>query len=456
MKKIIKIKQLIDKLLILDNDYFLNEHDTDRFRNAIDESATDEAVILTENLQLNPFPKEIQTADSLRIRPIYETSEQNYMNILKKLIKHINIFNIKIINTNCHDTNINIIKEIYLYFDEIDTYIKQVKKNKKSKKYINNIKKICNYINYNIIINNLLNPFYKHNLDIKSIILYLNNAQSIPIIVTPNVKNKDKNNDNDKNKIIDIFETKIKGHPIPSKTSKHDGYYGHWLERQFNVKHNSNNAPDIMGYELKKYSNKITFGDFSASEYIYSKKKKYLLTNKSGTLQNGDSRINLTCTRNEFLTYFGTLKKNTGKYSWSGICVPTYGTWNTYGQLLKFNKYNDLCVYYDYKHDTRIYKKTFPLYLKNNKIIIAIWKYEKLKKNINNKFNKKGFIIAKMIGNTFQKLLFGKPFNIDFFIENIKNKSIILDSGMKEGNSRNYSHFRSSVNFWNKLIIEEY
>ena len=35
--------------------------------------------------------------------------------------------------------------------------------------------------------------------------------------------------------------------------------------------------------------------------------------------------------------------------------------------------------------------------------------------------------------------------------------NIIFDSGMYQGNSRNYSQFRSSANnFWNILITEEY
>ncbi len=36
-----------------------------------------------------------------------------------------------------------------------------------------------------------------------------------------------------------------------------------------------------------------------------------------------------------------------------------------------------------------------------------------------------------------------------------KNKKVIFDSGMYDGNSRNYSQFRGSC-FWNELITEEY
>jgi hypothetical protein len=79
-----------------------------------------------------------------------------------------------------------------------------------------------------------------------------------------------------------------------------------------------------------------------------------------------------------------------------------------------------------------------------------------MKPHINNKFNNKGFFICKKIGTTYEKICFGSPFNYDYFIECIKNKKIIFDSGMYDGNNRNYSHFRAPASFWNELIIEEY
>lgn len=38
-----------------------------------------------------------------------------------------------------------------------------------------------------------------------------------------------------------------------------------------NIKPNKKNFPDIGGFEMKKESNKITFGDWSG-EYLFSKK----------------------------------------------------------------------------------------------------------------------------------------------------------------------------------------
>ena len=60
-------------------------------------------------------------------------------------------------------------------------------------------------------------------------------------------------------------------------------------------------------------------------------------------------------------------------------------------------------------------------------------------------------------GNIYNKICFGKAFDYECFINGIKLKQIIFDSGLHIGNSRNYSQFRSNnTAFWNELIIEEY
>lgn len=68
------------------------------------------------------------------------------------------------------------------------------------------------------------------------------------------------------NEIIKLFNTNVKDKKIEIIGKKHCGSEGHWLETQMGIKHNSKNLPDLFGYEMKKNSKKITFGDFSASE----------------------------------------------------------------------------------------------------------------------------------------------------------------------------------------------
>ena len=264
--------------------------------------------------------------------------------------------------------------------------------------------------------------------------------------------------DADKQQIITLFQNNVKGVEIclEGQNLNHCGKEGHWLETKIGIKHNSKNEPDINGYEMKKSSSKTTLGDFSASEYAFSGKNK---RNTINHLNNWTDEIKIS--RSDFIKIFGNPNPSkNNRHSWSGSCVPTYENWNSNGQILTINENKDIIIYYSYSNDTRSIKVDFPLFLinclnKNDKIVIALWKSEKMKSHINNKFNKKGFFLCKKIENTYQKICFGKSFNFDHFIECIKNKKIIFDSGMYDGNSRNYSQFRGSC-FWNDLVSEEY
>lgn len=257
--------------------------------------------------------------------------------------------------------------------------------------------------------------------------------------------------DSDKQEIIALFNSNVKGVEIclEGQNVGHCGKEGHWLESKMGIKHNAKNEPDINGYEMKKSSSKTTLGDFSASEYAFSRKRSLL-----NLLNTWSDEIKIE--RSDFIRIFGNpnAAKN-NRYSWSGSCVPTYNTWNSNGQTLTVRDNNDIIIYYSFSKDTRVVKNEFPKYLQKDNIVIAVWKEEKMKPHINNKFNKKGFFICKKIGKKYEKICFGKPFSFEYFIECIKNKKIIFDSGMYQGNSRNYSQFRGS-SFWGELITEEY
>lgn len=262
-------------------------------------------------------------------------------------------------------------------------------------------------------------------------------------------------NDTDKNQIITLFNNNVKGVEIclDDININHCGKEGHWLETKMNIKHNSKNEPDINGYEMKKLSAKITLGDFSASEYIFSKKNKRKIINNINKWND-----DLQLTRSYFIEIFGNPNPNKkNRNSWSGSCVPTYNNYNTNGQILKITENNDIFIYYSYSIDERPRKINFPAFLQNDNVLIALWKSNKLKQHIDNKFNKKGFFICKKVDNKYEKICFGIPFNFEYFIECIKNKKIIFDSGMYDGNNRNYSQFRGhSKKFWMELITEEY
>ena len=109
----------------------------------------------------------------------------------------------------------------------------------------------------------------ENNLNKHKIICLLSGEEKKPIY-----KQMDNVNDG-KQKIIQLFMDNVKGKQIDlsNMNKSHDGKEGHWLETQMNITHNSKNKADIYGYEMKKKSPKITFGDFSATEYLFTLKK---------------------------------------------------------------------------------------------------------------------------------------------------------------------------------------
>ena len=176
-------------------------------------------------------------------------------------------------------------------------------------------------------------------------------------------------NDIDKQHIIELFNAGVKGAEIclDGQNIKHCGKEGHWLEKKMGIKPNSKNAPDINGYEMKKSSNKTTLGDYSASEYAFSKKNKRININNHNNWTD-DNKLS----RSDFIKTFGNLNPSKGnRYSWSGMCVPTYNNWNSNGQMLTKNEKNDIIIYYSFSNDTRSVKIDFPLFLQNDNIIIA-------------------------------------------------------------------------------------
>ena len=90
------------------------------------------------------------------------------------------------------------------------------------------------------------------------------------------------------------------------------------------------------------------------------------------------------------------------------------------------------------------------------KILEVIWANSKLSKHINSKFNNKGVAICTKKDNTYDKICFTKPFDYELFVQGVKNNDIYFDSGMYDGNTRNYSQFRADKKYWNTLICEEY
>ena len=91
----------------------------------------------------------------------------------------------------------------------------------------------------------------------------------------------------EKQVIIDLFMNNVKDKEIVFTGEKHCGSEGHWLEKQMGLNPNCKNEPDILGYEMKKNSPKITFGDsvkiiqdksivaLGVVDYVYDQLKRF-------------------------------------------------------------------------------------------------------------------------------------------------------------------------------------
>jgi len=261
--------------------------------------------------------------------------------------------------------------------------------------------------------------------------------------------------DENKRIIIDKFNKNVRGRREDTTHSNqaHDGKGGHWLEKQMSVIHNPNNKPDLLGYEMKNQtsSGKISFGDWSADEYIFQhgRPKKHHTTNQ-----------NFNITKNEFVQIFGKSNPNkNNRYSWSGIPAPSkYNIMNTYGQVITIDKDNDVIVIYNYSNDKRVNKKSIvPKNMQVEGLVLARWKYQTIKNRLEDKFNQKGwFTCTKDNRGVYNSIHFGKPINYELWISLFKQGLVYFDSGMKENESRNYSIWRSPTVNWNNLIIDSY
>jgi hypothetical protein len=247
-----------------------------------------------------------------------------------------------------------------------------------------------------------------------------------------------------KEQIIELFNKNVRGRR-PDTTSfnqAHDGKRGHWLERQMGVKANSSNSPDLLGYEMKNDTvSKTTFGDWSASYYIFKKSNKYGIS------------------RSDFLRIFG--KPNPMKYnrhSWSGEPCPSIGKTNSFGQKLIIDESENIYAVYEYTKDTRKNRATIvPINLQLDGLYLAKWDASKMKKKVEDKFNKLGWFKCKQdASGVYNSIVFGNPITFQNWIGLVKSKDVFLDSGMYDGNNRNYSHWRATNSFWNKLIVSSH
>ena len=265
-----------------------------------------------------------------------------------------------------------------------------------------------------------------------------------------------------KEKIIQLFNTNVKG-KTPDTTGanvRHDGRQGHWLERQFGISANANNASDLFGYELKnETTSKTTFGDWSANRYIH----------KQGPYVQCFAGSSSAARQDSFCAIFGKPNaEKAGRCSWSGSPCPTIHGFNSFGQKLLIAENKDIIAVYSYSMDQRTNKSTIiPLELQQENLEVARWfglespsakiTDKCLKKKLEDKFNDSGwFTCKKGTDGSYQKICFGEPMTYDNWITLVEKGIVFFDSGMYQTNKRPYSMWRANNAFWESLIVDCY
>lgn len=248
-----------------------------------------------------------------------------------------------------------------------------------------------------------------------------------------------------KQKIIALFRTNIKGKKpnVSGATLNHDGRYGHWLEAAMGIARNGDNAPDLLGFEMKNTTlSRTTFGDWSADYRIFSR------------------RTGGSMTQDDFLIAFGQPNADKdGRMAWSGRIVPNISGFNYAGQKLVVDSDNNILAIYSYSEDTRANKdEIVPEVYRIENLTLAKWGASYMRGRVEDKFNQNGWFKCLMDSatGTYNEIVFGEPITFETWIEYVKSGDVIFDSGMHQGNARPYASWRSSNSFWNKLITSRY
>ncbi|MGB1262819.1 MULTISPECIES: LlaMI family restriction endonuclease [unclassified Pseudoalteromonas] len=254
--------------------------------------------------------------------------------------------------------------------------------------------------------------------------------------------------DLNKQAIIERFKANVKGRKNEATGNiRHNGRDGHWLEQQMGIAANGNNAPDLLGYEMKNVttSGKTTFGDWSPDKSLWGSQR----VEPSIPKLNKDS---------EFLEWFGTpnpAKK--GRKSWSGAVVPKVGVFNQYGQRLEITANQDIQAVYSFEHDHRPDKhQLIPTYLQK-KIVLAQWSKDVIQNKLESKFNDKGwFKCLKDNNGYYNEIVFGSPINYSTWLPLVRTGVVYFDCGMYQTNPRPYCQWRANNTYWDSLITDRY
>ena len=113
-------------------------------------------------------------------------------------------------------------------------------------------------------------------------------------------------------------------------------------------------------------------------------------------------------------------------------------------------------IYYNFRKDARTNKRSLvPRKLQKSRLLLAQWDAKWMRSKVEDKFNKSGwFKCKKNADGVYTNIVFGDPINYRFWLKDVKKGLIYFDSGMYQGNSRNYSQWRADNSYWDLLVTE--
>lgn len=239
--------------------------------------------------------------------------------------------------------------------------------------------------------------------------------------------------DSVKTEIAARFNSHVKGRRFSDEAS-HDGAEGQWLSGLMGLKNDSKNEPDFKGFEMKKQTRgKTTFGDWSPTTALYKRN------------------------RSEFLKAFGTPNPDKEmRLSWSGEVFPKWGKTNKFGQSMSVSSNGRIEIFYSYESDLRPEKSELvPTKWQVENLVLATWTEEKLRRNLENKFDTFGwFKLLKDPSGKYNGIQFGREISWNDFVGLMTAGKVIVDCGMYEGNPRPYMQFRADPKVWDEFEEE--
>lgn len=229
-----------------------------------------------------------------------------------------------------------------------------------------------------------------------------------------------------KSVIIAIFNENIKNKQLPINDTKHCGNHGHWLETQMGLKINNKLAPDILGFEMKKDSVKITFGDWGPCFKLFQDNTFFPELSKKNR-------------RIKFFQMFG--RPNLAKYNRLSYTRPKINQ-NIDGKYMIIND-DHIDIIYNYSLDNRENKSDIIPMEYRRMLILERWNIKKISDKIRSKFNQNGwFQCLYNEQKCFTDIRFYKPFDVHKFIDLIKRGIIYQDGVPYMTNNRWYSQWR--------------